>query len=379
MSSPDPVLSLRLRQGVSAGNDILQLHRPSFDNYNNLQITTFSSKRTVILSCCGLRSDSQLDIGAALHAGLLELVGDQHQHSRDQHAAAPPGELAVPPRPSPEGAQLLAGLEIGDSASWKDSLEVGKTYVLRFAADDGDDGRKAWCRYADDDSNDKLPVALDRSSSIRFTVWADAAPPALSAVFSVEPPVAHRSGSPPFRFVVELTCDSSSSSSPASDGSSNDQQSRPVTVCTQRTSFGANLPVSGSGLNSVEQLVHCVDVASGTEPDWPARFECFDSDPWGAFPPADQFVELAPGATWRFEYTLDRAAGLGELVAGHRYRVEMADEAKEGFGMWMVGSKEELLRGSLEERKERWKPGPRGRGKAGVRQVNGPVFFEVVE
>ncbi|OJD34108.1 uncharacterized protein BKCO1_2500092 [Diplodia corticola] len=379
-----PTLTLSLRQGVSAGADILQLHQPSLSALNNLEITTFSSTRPILLSCRGLTSTERrrLDVLAALRAGLLELSEESTNTVVDfpRDEPVPAGQHLVPPKPSPRSAQAAAGLVLDSTAPvWREKLRAGAAYVLRFAADADDD--KAWCEYVvnddddDDDANDEaagrvLPVALDRDSAVRFAVYDDPTPPVFECIFGVEPGVAHLSGEPPFKFVAELTY-----KAPPAAGA----EAPPVTFCTERTPFGAMLPVGG-GLSSVEQLVYCVDEETGEEPEWPWAFQCFDSDPWGEFPDDDQFVEIAPGATWRFEYTLGGPnEGLETLEKGSRYRVELSKGAKSGFRRWMFGKREELLKGTVEEKVQRWKPGPRGRPSIPVEQVNEPVLFDVVD
>lgn len=355
----EPVLTIGLRQGNSFGNDMLQLHRPSFAGLNNVEITTFEAQRTVPLVCSGLDEKARrLDLIAALRAGLLELIEqDSQQIVRVAHAPQPVYRIEIPPKPSPAWRQSRVGLGIDSTAPfWKDTLQPGKAYALRFSADGGE----AWCFHTDSTGSENLPVRRE-PDTVTFTVHDDPAPPTFSAALSVEPGTASRSGIPPFRFVVYIASEAD----------------EPVTVCTVHTPFGGEL-------NCVDQLVRCVDIETGEEVEFPAQFGCFTEDPSPEFPEDSRFVEVWPGKQWHFEHTLDELSdrtlgGLECLESGRRYGVELSKSARSGFGIWMIGRKDELLRGTVQENKGRWQAGPSGWGSITVRQKNDRVAFDVVD
>jgi hypothetical protein len=186
--------------------------------------------------------------------------------------------------------------------------------------------------------------------------------PALWVVLSVSPETCNLSGDPPFKFRFDIT-------------SSSDQ---PITVSMQCQPLGACLPTSW-GLNHFDQLVQCFDVKTGEEVDFPAQFGCWDENPWPKFPPDDQFVEILPQQTLHFEYTLDRISnstlgGLESFKSGRQYKAFMAQQ---GVGMWMFGTKEELLKGDAQEKEHRWKQSSQEGVYMRIEQVNDPVVFNV--
>ncbi|KAB2571201.1 hypothetical protein DBV05_g10138 [Lasiodiplodia theobromae] len=371
-----PVLSLGFQQPHGNLGGTLQLNLPDLDGYIKLHITSLENKQKlpVTLLSPGLNKEGKLDIAASLCAGLMELIEqDTQKVVIFPRGAEEPvvGNLPVNPScTSPHGRHYQTNTPITYNSTapiWKDTVQPGKTYILRFTppATNYNDTDKIWCRFQDAPANQKLPVRLERStSSLRFTVLADPPPPRFSAIFRVIPTsVCHLSPSGgyhpsvPFKFVAEITSDAD----------------EPVTVCTQRNPFGRTLPI-GNGLSCLDEVLYCVDVATGEEVEFPASFQCFDSDPWGAFPADTDFVEVRPGEAWRWEYQIDDQH---EFEGGHRYEVQLSNWAKKGFGMWMFGRREDLLRGTLEEKMERWKYAS-AHGRISVLQVNDPVTFDVV-
>ncbi|KAL1633446.1 hypothetical protein SLS58_011077 [Diplodia intermedia] len=432
-TSPPP-LALRLRQGNGHDPDVFQLHRPSMQRQHLLEIITFDTARPLTLACAGYDEMTRtFDVAAAVRSGLLELV-EQDTHRVVAFPRAPDeravGRVAIPPRKSPRTLQARVTLDFNTTAPiWNDTLQPHKSYTLRFSPSGG----QAWCYYADlsrPHRASKPPVSAfsrearrsDESSSsseytnsshsselatspassifsnsavsshdsrssvsssdenlsvrrdddmIRFTVYDDAAPPTCSATFSLESAVCHGSGTPPFRLITEVTLDGSEDT----DG--------PITVNMSDT------PFDSGNLNSVNKLVRCVDVESGKMVCFPFVALCWGGPPPGPdFPHETMFVELWPGATrWRHEYELElndaskgRIGGLESLTAGKKYRMELSDEVtKYGFKEWMHGTKRDLLRGTTQEKKERWASPPRGRPGIPIRQRNAPVVFDVVD
>ncbi|KKY25676.1 hypothetical protein UCDDS831_g02019 [Diplodia seriata] len=374
--SGDALLSLTLLQGNTWGHDMMQLNRRTMQGLNLFKVTTLDAERTLTFACTALDATTRrVDLAAALRAGLFQLVDqDTQEPVAFPTESAPVGCIAIPPKENPGGHQLRVGLDIDTTANiWKDLLQPSKTYTVRFSPSGGE----AWYCY-DNDSSEKNPLPVGRAADVlSFTVYDDPAPPTLSAVFSVEPAVCHRSGKPPFKFVVNFFLPASSSANGDGDDGNNDSKT-PLTIKIAGTWFDVRQ------LNCIDQLVHCVDAETGEEPEFDARFHCgLDPSPPG-FPADDMFVELWPGGPpWRFEYALrDSSApgppgGLDDLVVGRRYSAKLSDQAV-GFA-WKWGRKEELLKGTEQEKAKRWESEPRGNGIARIRQVNGPVTFDVVD
>lgn len=376
--SSQPVLSLGFQQPHGDRTGVLQLSIPDLDWYNKLIITSLENKqkRPLTLLSTGLNKEGELDIAASLCSGLLELIDYDTQElvifprGSEEHVV---GSLLVKPSDtSPSGRHYHTSTPMTYNSTapvWKDTVEPGRTYILRFASSvvKGEETDKVWCRFRDapTSATKKLPVRLERdTSSLRFTVRAEPPPPRFSAVFSVAPTsVCHLSPSgdyypsAPFKFVAKITSDAD----------------QPVTVCTERNPFGRTLPI-GNGLSCLDEVLHCVNVATGEEVEFPASSMCFDSDPWGTFPEDRDFVEVRPGEAWRWEYELDDQH---DFEAGHKYEVQLSDWAKDGFSMWMFGRREDLLRGTLEEKMEKWKYASL-HGRILMVQVNEPVTFDVV-
>ncbi|KKY27153.1 hypothetical protein UCDDS831_g00898 [Diplodia seriata] len=387
--TPEPTdapLALKLHPGCSFSCEIFQLNLPSNLGIS-IEVITFDSERTLTLACNApihhlsrtvpstTYHYQKLNLVAALRCGLLELVEQDTQaivHLPPAKEEPGGGHVNIPPRENPRDRQHSMTLYYDSTAPiWKSVLQLHKTYNLRLSASGGE----VWCH--DPSSPDqRLPVRREPSTAPAFTVYADPLPPSCTATLTVEPRVCHRSGTPPFKFVTEITLDASA----ASDG--------PVTVDMYNTPFDSGdlndacgLTNSFGGLNSVSQLVRCVDVGTGEEVEFSMLYLCWDSDPHPEFPEDRFFVELWPGRPWRHEYTLAKESntdigGLGCLRAGNRYKVDLAVPR---LGPWMYGTKEDLLKGTTQENLERWEPGPRGRPPIPIRQVNAPVEFDVVE
>jgi hypothetical protein len=114
---------------------------------------------------------------------------------------------------------------------------------------------------------------------------------------------------------------------------------------------------------------------------WSGLFVCYDSDPHPDFPHDDDFVEISSDKTWRFECTLKNLENEEEYVrsmqgleAGQSYRVKYAGPT--AFVRWQWGRKEELLKGSDEDKKRRWDIDGDVLGTLRVEDVGGEVEFE---
>ncbi|KAB2571207.1 hypothetical protein DBV05_g10137 [Lasiodiplodia theobromae] len=371
-------LSVRLRSKTRHCRDDFQLSYPNFEGYCAIVLET---TRPIVLFCRGLSEQGHLDVANALGTGLLELVDQAAQtvvtFPRVELPAVRQRDI-VPSRYS----YATLNLDLDSSAQvWKYMLEAGKTYVLRLGPAAFDEN-VLWCRYRDsDDAADspvqKLPLRPQQNMTVKFTVYDEPPPPTFTAVFSVEPTVCrvppsdgsdHFIDSNPlayaFKFVVDIT-----SNAPA-----------PITVCIQQNVFGSTLPFGG--LSCLGDFAHCVDAESGEEVDFAFGCMCFDSDPWPEWPDDKDFVEIPPagGAAVRFVQRLGEEDQRYTLECGRRYRAQLGSEAKEGFWQWTYGTKEQVLRGTVEERKARWdEANPRDHRPIRVQQANEPVEFDVLD
>lgn len=371
-------LSLRLRSHPQRCRDDFQLSYPNFEGYCAMVLET---TRPIVLFCRGLNEQGHLDVANALGTGLLQLVDQAAQTV----VTFPRVELpAVRQRDivSSRCSYATLNLDLDSSAQvWKDMLEAGKTYVLRLGPAASDENVLR-CRYRDsDDAADSpvqnLPLRPQRNMTVKFTVYDDPPPPTFTAAFSVEPTVCRvpppdsddhiNDKYPPlytFKFVVHIT-----SNAPV-----------PITVCIQQNVFGSTLPFGG--LNFIGDFAHCVDVDSGEEADFAFSCQCFDSNPWPEWPDDNDFVEIPPagGAAVRFVQELGEEDLRYSLEPGRQYRVQLASVAKEGFWQWTYGTKEQVLRGTVEERKARWdEANLRDHRPIRVQQVNEPVEFGVLD
>ncbi|KAK0637945.1 hypothetical protein DIS24_g10309 [Lasiodiplodia hormozganensis] len=370
-------LSLRLRSHPQRCRDDFQLGYPNFEGYCAIVL---EATRPVVLFCRGLSEEGHLDVADALSSGLLELVDHAAQTVVTfPHVEQPTvGQRDIVPNPYRDETLKL---DLDSSAQiWKDTLEAGKTYVLRLGPAAFDEN-VLWCRYRDadnaaDEAVQNPPLRLQRNKTVSFTVYHDPDPPTFTGVFSVEPAVCHVPPSDPnnhihnmdplpnaFKFVVDIT-----SNAPA-----------PITVCIQQSVFGSTLPFGG--LSSLDEFADCVDAESGEKAHFPFGCMCFDSNPWPEWPDDEDLVEIPPAgsAAVRFVQEFGEYDQTHSFKPGRRYRAQMSRGAKGGFYQWMFGTKEQILRGTVEERKARWDEAhPRGRREIEVQQVNEPVEFDAV-
>ena len=309
----------------------------------------------------------------SLQSGLLELarVGqDDVVYFHPPKSLRPLGRMNVPPKPSPQHYQVCAGLEIDSTGeSWKTVLQPGQTYELRLSKNGG----KAWAYYIDAMNfgspfdivprAHRFPVSRDTSSTIRFTVHSDPAPPNLFAKLAM-PKKCHLSGTPSFKLTIEFATDSE----------------QPITIDKSQTPLSCFEP----DFHGLYQLIECEDIETGAKVDWPNTFVCFDEDPRPAFPDDEDFVEIGPGQVWRFEYTIETEGpssmgGLEKLMTGHTYEAQVATKYLTGFPRWMFGRREDLLKGDIEEKKRRWKIDHTKTGRLRLAVRDEPVEFVVVD
>jgi hypothetical protein len=96
-------------------------------------------------------------------------------------------------------------------------------------------------------------------------------------------------------------------------------------------------------------------------------------------------VEILPDKPWRFECTLenleyknDTVRSMLGLEPGQTYKAQLASYVLGGFIQWQYGRKEELLSGSDEDKKRRWKIDHEKLGTLSAEQIAEPVLFTVV-
>jgi hypothetical protein len=364
-------LSLRLENGSLDTDNKFQLNRRRSNNLGQILVTTFETERPVTLVCNNLHVNGKsrtLYLLEALKSGLVELV----EYGKDDVLPLPPtttqqlGQLNIPPKPSPKHAQVEVNVNTDTTTSeWKELLQPGRTYGLRLSKNHDE----VWAYYTEDFvSADDVPLAQRlavgrESSTIYFTVHDDPAPPKLFAKLEM-PKECHLTGNTPFTFVIEYSSDSKN----------------PLTIDKSRSP----LSVFEGDLKTVAQLIDCRNSDTGEEVRWVGFFGCGESDPHPSFPSDDDFVEILPDSPWRFECTLenleyeeDTVRSMFGLKSGQTYMAQKADYGS-SFSRWQCGRKKELLGGSDEDKKQRWKIDDDELGTLRVEQVGEPVTFTVV-
>jgi hypothetical protein len=356
-------LSLRYEASELEINNKFQLNRKRLWNLGLIVITTFETKRSLTLFCDSL-TESGLNLLDALRSGLLELV----ESGKDDvillsPAPSPPqlGHLIIPPKPSPQHRQVSIGVFTDTThAAWKEILRPGCTYGLRLSKTNGEvftcytDGYNGW-------PESELRIGRE-GGTCYFIVHDDPAPPKIFARLSM-PVVAHLTGPEAFTFVIEYTTDSP----------------EPLVINKSRSP----LSVFPEDLKSLDQLIDCRNILTDEKVSWSGVFGCWDSDPHPSFPDDEDFVEIVAGKSWRFECTLENLDNEEEYVrsmqgleAGRSYRVKYAGPT--AFVRWQWGRKEELLKGSDEDKKRRWDIDGDVLGILTVEDVGDNVEFEAV-
>ncbi|KAF1850468.1 uncharacterized protein K460DRAFT_400533 [Cucurbitaria berberidis CBS 394.84] len=371
-SSP---LFLSLEEGRLRNDDKFQLNRERSSNLGLIVVTTFETERAVTLVCNHLHVNGQhktLNLLESLKSGLIELVDpDNKGHTIALPYTAVPqlGQLNIPAKPSPEHLQVWVGVETDTtSAGWKEVLQPGHIYGLRFSKSNDE----VWGYYTDEyhGSPGEIPPAerltVGRGdSTIYFAVHNDPATPKIFAKLEV-PQKCYLSGPVPFTLIIEYSTNSE----------------RPITIDKSRSP----LSVFEGDLKTIEQLIDCRDAETKEEVRWVGFFGCGDSDPHPLFPPDDDFVEILPDKPWRFECTLqnleyedDTVRSMFGLKSGRTYKTQIASNALSAFSRWQYGRKTDLLSGSDEEKKRRWKVDQDKQGSLSVEQIGEPTEFTVVK
>jgi hypothetical protein len=368
-TAPSDVLSLRFEAGSLETSNKFQLNHERRRNLGLIVITTFETERSVTLFCNSLNRTG-LNLLEALRSGLLELVEFGKDDVIMLPLATSPqlGQLNIPPKPSPQHRQVSVGVYNDTThAAWKEILQPGQTYGLRFSKNNGE----VFACYIDelDDRPENIPPAQKLSvgregSTYYFKVHDDPAPPRIFARLEM-PHRAHLTGPIPFTFVIEYTTDSL----------------EPLVIDKSRSP----LSVFSEDLKSLDSLIDCRDNKTGEKVSWSGLFGCWDSDPHPVFPHDDDFIEVSADKPWRFECTLENLENEDEYVrsmegleAGQTYKARVAGRALIAFNRWQYGRKEELLEGTQEERMRRWEVDMDKLGSLSVERVGEDVDFETV-
>lgn len=286
-------------------------------------------------------------------------------------AASPQmSQLDIPSRPSPEVPQKSIGIYTDTThTTWKEVLQAGHTYDLRFSGNNGG----VFACYTDElgDQPENLPPAQKLSvgregGKCSFIAHDNPAPPRIFARLEL-PDQAHLTGHIPFTLVIEYTTDSLNA----------------IVVDKSRSP----LSVSKNELTSLDSLIDCRDSKTGEKVPWCAVFLCYDSDPHPRFPDDGDFIELSADKPWRFECTLENLETQDEYVrsmegleAAHTYKARVEEYAfgKFRFKRWQYGKKDELLHGSQEEKMKRWDVDMNELGHLDIERIGEHVYFEAI-
>lgn len=363
------VLSLWFEAGDLETNNKFQLNCERSLNLGPIVITTFEIECSTTLFCHGL-TRAGLDLLEALGSGMLELVESGKENVIVLRPATSPqlGQLNISPKPSSQHRQVSVNVYTDTShAAWKEILQPGHTYGLRFSENHG----KMFAYYTDDidDQVENLPPAKKLAVGLEggthyFTVHDDPAPPRIFARLEM-PRQAHLTGPIPFTSIIEYTTDSR----------------EPLVIDKSRYP----LPVFSEDLKSLDSLIHCQDIDTRDKVPWCGAFGCWDSDPHPDFPDDDDFIEISADKPRRFKCTLKNQENEDEYVrsmegleAGHTYKARVAGRALVAFNRWQYEKKAELLAEAREEKMRRWEVDMDNLGSLRVERVEKEVVFEAV-
>jgi hypothetical protein len=372
-NAPSYSMHLKLEAGGLESNNNFQLNHERRLDLGRIVITTFETERSITLCSSGL-SRRRLSLIEALRSRLLELV----ESDKDDVIMLPPatspqdpqlGQLNIPPRPSPQHHQVSINIFTDTMHTvWKEVLQPGHTYGLRFSKNNGE----VFACYTDDEfdgrledvpATRKLPVERE-GSTYCFTVRDDPEPPRLFARLKM-PRHAHLTGPIPFTFVIEYTTDSLE-----------------LFVIDKSRS---PLSVFSGDLTSLDSLIDCRDNETGEKVSWSGLFLCYDSDPHPEFPHDDDFIEISADKPWQFECTIENLQNEDEYVrsmegleAGRTYKARVAGLALITSKRWQYGKKGDLLEGTQEEKMRKWEVDMYTLGYLRVERIGDDVHFETV-
>lgn len=364
------VLSLRLEAGSLKSNNKFQLYRKRREHLGIIVVTIPSTEHPVTLFCDSL-TETCFDLIESLRSGLLELVDSGNEDKvivPRPFTPLQPCPLKVPRRPFPQYLQTSVGISADTThAVWKEVLQPGHTYGLRLSKNNSD----VSAFYSDyvhgqpDDFPPNQELSIRREgATCYFAVHDDPAPPKVFARLEM-PRYAHLTGPIPFTFTIEYTTDSP----------------RPFVVDKSHSP----LSVFDEDLKSIDSLLDCINKQTGQKVPWSAAFGCWDLDPHPAFPHDDDFVELVADRSWRFECTLENLDDRDEYVrtmegleAWQMYAARIYGPALGAFRMWQYGTKEDLLRGTVEEKTRRWEVDGEEVGGLEVERIGEDGEFETI-
>ncbi|MCJ1259041.1 hypothetical protein MMC24_006876 [Lignoscripta atroalba] len=377
-SGPINPFTLNLGQGRAQGYVQIELER---------QPAARQEAVTLVLDGNG-QDITTLDAAVAVQSGLLELV--------DAESGEP---ISIPRKDFlPSSASIMAtGRRHGScllswdlqSLFWRSHVQVGHGYLLRFSPTDG----LLRCLYSNGSSgDDQVPTATTTAVAAAAATHSQATGPSLPVHRALHPPIPLRviAPAPPPTFTLSLTASSTTcplnpSSSPTPTPTSpppfsftltlTSPSPSPITVSLRNTCFQTR--------TSLSDLISIHDLQTAQPVKFPKILVCSPAQP--PFPPASSFYEFTPGEPYVRTYPLrwgkggkaGRGGELDRLVPGRKYIATPGKRMMSmGFGVWRVGTKEELLReeeeharrgegeGKTKKWRERW-----GAERGGVRFV----------
>lgn len=160
------------------------------------------------------------------------------------------------------------------------------------------------------------------------------AQPRFSLTLTPTADICHLDGEPRFGFKLKITS----------------HEDEVITVCLNKTPL--------KEIHGLGEIAYVTD-EEGEEAELPWVIGCWEHD--DPFPDDLSFEEFKPGEPYERIFWLDKedpaTSQGGELEclrAGTEYKVRISGELLDSFSKWRRGTKEELLAGGLEKKKERW-------------------------
>jgi hypothetical protein len=254
----------------------------------------------------------------------------------------PAGSLSVPAA----SRNLFYNLGIDtSSAFWSEFLKAGGKYEIGWSKTAG----QSWCYYDQSEATSQDPKRLPvrrLPRPLKLTLFNDdSAPPQFSMSLTPSANICYISGQPRFAFELEVTS----------------HEKDPITVNFHKRPFRE--------LHGLEEILNMVDSETGEEVEFHWGIGCWESNE--DFPVDDSFEEFLPEVPFKRTYNLSpydpetsNGGELGCLEPDSTYKVSLDKNLPGAFNDWMKGKKSDLLKGSVEEKKERWN-----------RRRDGPILF----
>ncbi|KAL1611977.1 hypothetical protein SLS60_000200 [Paraconiothyrium brasiliense] len=349
MADPSPTMSLwldgrqtiQLGQKGSAGTTpVLKVHMHDTSHAARLVIPSYEP------------STRSFNLRRALQCGIFDLYdAESHTKIAVPHEDVQPEELTVEAR----APLKLFNLKLDPQDNfWTELLTPGHTYEIYWAPNNNNTPW-AYRGEAHQDAPERLPIRLGKQP-FTYTLLDDATKP-LHLSVSVKPTdkTCYMSGDPQFGLKLEVTS----------------QHDEVITMCLDKTPL--------KELHGLEEIVEVVD-EEGQQVDWGYGIGCWDGDSPERFPADDMFEELKPGVPYEETFWLTKVDEKGhggeltDLESGKKYTGEVSKTLLNTLGNYQVGTKEQLLAGSEQEKKDRWA----GRRGLVFLDVSDPFAFETV-